>query len=63
MDCSYPSIYKTFVDYRQRIGLPPISFEDWMHARDDSGFHQDLASDFIKRSSVPAPPVAACSPR
>lgn len=62
MDCSYTAVYGSYVSFCNMLQLPHLSFEDWMHAREDSGDHRDLASDFI-RSSVPGSPVPACSPR
>jgi hypothetical protein len=32
---TYEETYKSFISYRAKIGLPPISFEDWMHRRDE----------------------------
>ena len=62
MNYSYTAVYESYEKFCSMIGQPPLQFEDWMHAREDSGEHQDLAKDFL-RSSVPAPSVAASSPR
>lgn len=35
MDHSYETVYQSFIEYRKRIGLGPISFEDWMHRREE----------------------------
>lgn len=32
---SYEDTYRDFLQYRKRIGLPEISFEDWMHRREE----------------------------
>ena len=49
---------KSLNDFRQRVyGLPPLDFEQWSHAREDSGDHKDVAREFIQ-SSLPAKPAA-----
>jgi hypothetical protein len=62
MNYSYTAVYESYAKFCGMIGQSPLPFEDWMHAREDSGEHQDLAKDFL-RSSVPGSPVPACSPR
>jgi len=32
---TYEQTYQSFLKYRAMIGLPPISFEDWMHKREE----------------------------
>lgn len=32
---TYEETYKSFLKYRALIGLAPISFEDWMHKREE----------------------------
>jgi hypothetical protein len=61
-DCSYTAVYDSYAKFCNMIGQTPLSFEDWMHAREDIASHKDLASDFL-RSSVPGSSVPACSPR
>ena len=62
MDYSYPTVYASYAKFCTMIGQTPLSFEDWMKAREDGSEHKDLASDFLQ-SSVPGSSVSACSPR
>ena len=32
---TYEQTYQSFIAYRKMIGLDPISFEDWMHRREE----------------------------
>lgn len=32
---TYEDTYQSFIKYRAVIGLPAISFEDWMHKREE----------------------------
>jgi hypothetical protein len=32
---TYEETYQSFIKYRAMIGLPAISFEDWMHKREE----------------------------
>ena len=34
MDCSYPSIYQSYVNFCKLRGCPYPCFEDWMHQRE-----------------------------
>jgi hypothetical protein len=62
MDCSYQTVYASYAKFCSMIGQTPLSFEEWMQAREDIHDHKDLASEFLQ-SSVPGSPVSACSPR
>jgi hypothetical protein len=32
---TYEDTYQDFLRYRAKLGLEPISFEDWMHKREE----------------------------
>ena len=32
---TYEETYRSFIKYREMIGLPPIDFESWMHKREE----------------------------
>src|ERR1700721_2202981 len=64
MDCSYPTVYASYAKFCNMICQTPLSFENWMSAREDAAPHKDRASEFLHdQSSVPGSPVPACSPR
>jgi hypothetical protein len=52
--------HRSFNEYRARLGMPPLSFEDWAHRREDTGTKKISATEFI-RSSLPGLPVPECS--
>lgn len=53
--------HRDFNEYRQRVfGLPPLSYEDWAHRREDTSDRKDKTKEFL-RSSVPGSPVPDCS--
>jgi hypothetical protein len=62
MDCSYPTVYASYEKFCSMIGTSPLSFEDWMHKREDTPVHKDLANEFLQ-SSVSGSSVPVCSPR
>lgn len=68
MDCSYNAIYDSYAKFCNMVNAPVLSFEDWMRSRDAGVTHKldqeanKLLHDQHDQSSVPAPPMAACSP-
>lgn len=49
--------HQSFNEYRKRIGLPPLEFEDWARRREDTGTHENKTKEFLQ-SSLPAKPAA-----
>lgn len=35
MDCSYQTVYESYAKFCTRIGQSPLTFEDWMTAREE----------------------------
>lgn len=44
---TYEETYQSFIKYRAVIGLPAISFEDWMHKREDAGTPKTQTKEFL----------------
>lgn len=66
MDCSYSTIYQSYARFCNMVGSPVLGFEDWMKSRDAGVTHKldEEANKLLHdQSSVPGPPVPACSPR
>jgi len=57
MDCSYTAVYDSYSKFCKMIGQPVLPFEDWMHAREDTGVHRDKTKEFLQ-ASLPAQPSA-----
>ena len=60
---TYEQTYQSFIAYRKMIGLDPISFEDWMHKREEPvRSPAQKTKDFLD-TQVHAGAGAACLPK
>ena len=56
--CAYSAIYESYIKFCGMIGQTPLTIEDWMVAREDTGTKKNKTEEFLKEGKSSAHQLA-----